>query len=53
MSPIKFFYELTPEEEALIPIVRDEWLNPLFGPDGPAPLNKKNVRKELSGFVNF
>jgi len=47
MSPIKFFYELTPEEEALIPIVRDEWLNPLFGPDGPAPLNKEKCKEGI------
>jgi len=39
--------KLTPEQEALIPVVRDEWLNPLFGRDGPAPLDKERCREGI------
>jgi len=48
--------ELTPEQKALIPIVQDEWLSPLFGPDGPAPLDREKCKDgiewlyELAGF---
>lgn len=44
MSQTEPLHELTPEQEALIPIVRDEWLNPIFAPEGPAPLDKKKCK---------
>jgi len=33
--------KLTPEQENLISVVRDEWLNSIFAPEGPAPLDKE------------
>jgi len=56
MSQTKTLQELTPEQEALIPVVRDEWLNPLFGLNGPAQLDKEKCKDgiewlyELAGF---
>ena len=37
---------LTPEQEALIPIVRDEWLN-LFRDEGPQRMNRPDVEEGL------
>jgi len=51
--------KLTPEQEALIPQIRDKWLNPIFGPDGSAPLDKEGCREgiewlyELSDLENL
>jgi len=39
--------KLTPEQEALIPQIRDKWLNPIFGPDGSAPLDKEGCREGI------
>ena len=37
---------LTPEQEALIPIVRDEWLN-LFHDEGPQRMNRPDVEEGI------
>jgi len=44
MSQTEPLQELSPDQEALIPVVRDEWLNPLFGLNGPAQLDKEKCK---------
>jgi len=45
--------KLTAEQEDLISVVRDEWLNPFLDQKDPHPWIKKGVKKELNGSINL